>query len=96
MFNFDYDFHCNAEIDPDSNFNNNISNDCQYYSDHQFFNFHCYMVFSIIHFNCRSISANFTYLEKFVTDLDFKLDVVALSETWLNGYENLNLFQLNG
>ena len=36
MFNFDYDIHCNAEIDPDNNFSNNISNRCQYYTDHQF------------------------------------------------------------
>ena len=90
------DLHCNAEIDPDNNFDINISNICQYYTDHQFSNFLSDKVFSIMHFNCRCISANFAYFETFVSDLHFKFDVIALSETWLIGNENLNVFHLNG
>ena len=95
MFIFDYDIHLNADINPDTNCYHDISNDCQYYTDHQISNFISDKVFSIMHFNCRSI-CKFTYWETFVTDLHFMFDAIALSNIWLNGTEYLGLFQLNG
>ena len=61
MFNFDYDCYCNAEIDPGNYFYHNISNNCQCFTDHQFSNFESDKVFSIIHFNCRIVFADFTW-----------------------------------
>ena len=60
MFNYGYDIHCNAEIDPDNIFCNNYSYNFKYYTDHQFSNFQSDKVFSIMHFSCRRISADFT------------------------------------
>ena len=40
--------------------------------------------FSIIHFNARSVSANFNKLKSVLSSFDFTFDVIAVSETWLN------------
>lgn len=47
------------EIDPDLNFLDNINIHCNYYTEKQF-NWHNESGISIIHFNSRSLYANFS------------------------------------
>ena len=51
----DHKMHDFADIDPESNFFNGISNTCEYYNDEQFTNLKKEDAFSIIHFNSRSL-----------------------------------------
>ena len=72
-------------FDPENNFFNNIQTNCSYY-DEDFFNkqFIGDKEFSIIHVNCRSLSANFEQLINFIGSVRKKFDIIAISETWLN------------
>ena len=49
--------------------------------------------FSIIHFNARSMSANFNKLKSVLSSFDFTFDVTAVSETWLNN-DDLDFFHM--
>ena len=73
------------ELDPENNFFNSINIDCKYYMDtelsHQIKHQNG---FSIIHFNCRSMNANFSKLENCLHSIGHKFDVIAISETWLD------------
>ena len=50
--------------------------------------------FSIIHFNARSMSANFNKLKSVLSSFDFTFDVIAVSETWLNN-DDLDSFHMD-
>ena len=83
------------EIDPEGNFFNGINIDCKYYMDTQL----SYKItnqngFSIIHFNCRSMNANFSKLENCLHGIGHKFDVIAVSETWLD--KNSGNYTLEG
>ena len=90
------------DADPDNHFYNNISNNCEYYTDEQFIsNVTMEGALSLVHFNSRSLYSNFsnikTYLSKFK-----KFNIIAISETWLDnkkGYdvelEGYELFTTN-
>ena len=45
--------------------------------------------------NCRSLCANFTQLKLLQENLEFSIDVIALTETWLNENKS-NVFSLDG
>ena len=51
--------------------------------------------FSLIHFNCRNLASNFIKLRESITSLEFKFDVIALSESWLSDNDN-DIFCLEG
>ena len=60
---------------------------CKYYSNHDFttsFGKHTRAGLSFIHFNARSLSSNFKLVADYLTDLKYKFDIIAISETWLN------------
>ena len=50
--------------------------------------------FSIIHFNVRSLKANYDTLSLCLTKLDFSFKAIGLTETWLNE-ANADLYTLN-
>ena len=90
-----YDYHENNEsdnnIDPDNTFN--IIFNCKYYTEYNFIQeFNKLHNFSIIHFNCRSLSDINTCLH----GLSQNFDIIALSETWFSSNDNLNIFSLSG
>ena len=51
--------------------------------------------FSIIHFNCRSLSSNYSKLKDSILGFELEFDVIALSETWLNDNNN-TMFDMVG
>ena len=51
---------------------------------------------SIIHFNCRSLTANFDKLQNSLNELKHKFDVVAVSETWLDSDICMDYYKLPG
>ena len=50
--------------------------------------------FSIIHFNARSMSANFNKLKSVLSSFDFMFDVNAVTETWLTD-DDLDCFHMD-
>ena len=82
-FNFD------KEINVDENFYNNaIQSKCSYYSE-KGFNTKMQVMNSnmghltIMHLNCRSLVAHINEIKEYLYGLVVKIDVIALSETWL-------------
>ena len=81
------------EFQPDKNIFNELERKCDYYTNDEF----CGKVtnnygLSFIHFNCRSLKANFVNLHSYLQTLKKTFDVIALSETWLNNNDNINDF----
>ena len=52
--------------------------------------------FSLIHFNIRSLRKHFNDIICYLTALDFHFDAIALSETFLNSNDDIELFALPG
>ena len=50
--------------------------------------------FSIIHFNARSMSANFNKLKSVLSSIDFTFDVIAVIETWLSD-DDIDYFHMD-
>ncbi|XP_024141862.1 transcription factor CP2-like protein 1 isoform X1 [Oryzias melastigma] len=77
------------DMDPDINFHNKFNDNCKYFSEDEV-NIHINSVvksaeiMSYIHFNIRSIYANFNKLKEYLTSMTYKFKLVALSETWLD------------
>ena len=85
-------------IDPDNNLHNTLSVSSLYYTDDQFKRKFLntkqgIQQFALIHFNCRSLPSKCSKLKESISALDFKFDVIALSETWLkdNDLDNYNM-----
>ena len=80
-------------IDPDNNLHNRVKVDSLYYTDDEF---NTKVVpkreglsnLSIIHFNIRSMAANFNKLKACIAQLNCKFEVIAISETWMNDNES--------
>ena len=78
-----YDFECN--IDPENHLLNSINTMCDYYTEEKFNDtVSLENTFSLIHFNCRSLYANFTKIQEYLRSLKHKLSAIALSETWID------------
>lgn len=75
----------NEEIDPDSNFYFNGIYKCGYYTDEKF-NKDIKMGgnLSIVHFNSRSLYANFDHIQDYLLSFANPFNIIAVSETWLN------------
>ena len=85
-------------INPDKkNFYNTINVDCSYYAESQF-GFKTKNIkssLSMIHFNARSLNANFENIKDYLYVLRHPFDVVVISETWIH-HLNINCFPLQG
>ena len=72
-----------ANFDPDTNFYNSLTKECKYYCEQQFnINFKQVSGFSVIHFNARSLNANFRKIEQYLELLNRSFDIIAITETW--------------
>lgn len=84
------------DINPESNFFNNINSNCCYYSEDQFKDDvkldNC---ISIIHFSSRSLYANYQNIKEYLSQFTTPFSVVAISETWLRAEKGLD-FELDG
>ena len=81
----------NDDIDPDVNFYNGLNVDSvyAYYTEDELNDkivskMQADSTFSIIHFNARSMPANFNKLKSVSSSFDFTFDVIAVTETWLS------------
>ena len=50
---------------------------------------------SIIHFNARSLNANFVKIYDYLNGLSLNFDIIAISETWIQS-DSITEFQING
>lgn len=93
------------EIDPDRHFFN-FTDNCKYYQDDSITEIIAQQDgnknLSIIHFNSRSLHANFQYIKDYLIQLNVNFDVIAISETWLTNnviqdfqLENYQMYSMN-
>ena len=76
---------CHVDIDPDIDFISKTVKECKYYTDDLLCNtLSKRKGLSISHFNIRSLNANFKTLDIYLSQLNFKFDIIAISETWFN------------
>ena len=94
----DKQYFLSDKVDPDNNFYSKLTVDSLYFTEEQFkqkFAATGIGQFSLIHFNCRSLASNFIKLKDSITALEFKFDVIALSESWLSDNDN-DIFCIEG
>jgi len=73
------------DINPVNNFFANINNNCQYYTDEQFnSSIKTEHQLSIIHFNSRSLYANFNSIKHYLNQLKQHFNIIAITETCMN------------
>lgn len=90
------------DIDPENNFFANINNNCNYYTDEQFNrSIKTEQQLSIIHFNSRSLYANFHSIKHYLKQLKQHFNIIAITETWINsgkesdfGIEGYEMFSI--
>ena len=85
-------------IDPDNNLYNDIESKCNGYTDIQFDTNTQdigLLGLSIMHFNARSLNANFVKMYNYLIALSLNFDIIAISETWILS-DSLAEFQING
>ena len=89
------DFETN--IDPNNNFYNNIRSPFKYYTEDQFAALKKRKSgISFIHFNARGLRTNFNKIDNILNECESPLDVIAISETWLESDDcNIKLGQCN-
>lgn len=86
-----YNSQCiDEDIDPERNFFASSINDCQYYSEDRYNSkFRTDNNFSIIHFNSRSLYANFHHIKDYLKTFKKPFNVILISETWINENKHL-------
>ena len=52
--------------------------------------------FSLIHFNCRSLSCNFDNLNVYLKSITHSFKIIGLTETWLKKSSPTDLYQRDG
>ena len=92
-----YNEELHSNIDPEGNFLNLIEKETSYYTDEML----CQTLrntkgLSIIHFNVRSLNANFRKLDQHLSQLDFQFDIIAVTETWFSQNTVTNVFNMKG
>ena len=70
-----------SDIDPENHFYNNINNQCEYYTEAQIKG-NMQGTISIIHFNCRSMKANFSKIKQCLSQLENHFTALAIL-AWL-------------
>ena len=84
------------EIDPDNNFFSSIINKCCYYTDQQYNqSISSEGKLSIIHFNSRSMYANFNLIKEYLNQFQQTFSIIAISETWITEDKGID-FELEG
>ena len=65
-------------VDPENNYYNDLALTCKYFTDSQFNNdvYVSKTIFYLIHFNARSLSANFGEIQDYLQSLKMKFDVI--------------------
>ena len=84
------------DVDPDDNYD--VNTKCNYFTNSQFTEMYSNSRFngmSIIHFNSRSLKANFQMIKEYLEELDMYFDVIAMTETWHKSEDDY-MFNLNG
>ena len=72
------------DIDPDNHFFSTIRDNCRYYTDEQFNqDITLESKLSIIHFNSRSMYANFNDIKVYISRFKQPFNIIAISETWI-------------
>lgn len=73
------------DIDPENNFFTRTVNDCQYYTE-DYYNckFKDVNTFSVIHFNSRSLYANFDHIKSYLKQFTKPFSVILITETWIH------------
>ncbi len=84
------------DIDLENNSFLNINNDCHYYADEQYNStFTTENKISIIHFNSRSMYANFHNIKDYLKQFTQPFNIILISETWINNERGMD-FGLEG
>ena len=89
---------CNSAHDSDMHIHlTNIFPDTKYYSGHVFNTSSKPLTpgISFIHLNARSLNSNFREIDDYLSSLNYKFDIIAISETWVSEPEH-NKFNING
>ena len=75
----------------------NIFPDTKYYSGHVFNTSSKPLTpgISFIHLNARSLNSNLREIDDYLSSLNYKFDIIAISETWVSEPEH-NKFNING
>ncbi len=83
----------NEETDPDSHFCFNRTKECCYYTEEQF-NKDIVMdrKLSIIHFNSRSLYANFDHIQDYLMTFKRPFNIIVVSETWINEDQGMEFY----
>ena len=82
-------------VDPNNNFYNDVITRCKYYTETQLVgNSKSIEGLSFIHFNARSLNANFAKIRNLIDELKTPFDIIAITETWLESDNYLD-FLLN-
>ena len=84
------------DIDPD--YHLNFSDNCNYIlekEDNVFTSLNDNEL-SVIHINIRSIQQNFESLQRFLSDFQYKFDIIGLTETWLKDKFDIEDFKIDG
>lgn len=72
------------QLDPDNLFLSSNNINCNYYLEDDYNNIKSEGKFSIIHFNSRSMYANFNAIKEYLQHFVQPFSIIALSETWFN------------
>ena len=86
----------NEEVDPDYHFYYNEMNDCSYYTEDKFNTNMFEGNLSIIHFNIRSLYANYDQMQDYLSSFDKPFNIIAVSEIWINEHKKGMDFHLEG
>ena len=82
-YEYQENYESDNNIDPDNSFNINL--DCKYNTEYKFTQeINKFLDFSIIHFNCRRLSAKLREINSFHHGLSQIFDIIVFSETWLS------------
>ena len=84
--------HFENDNDPDTNFYNNLTSKCEYYTDSKFTEkISKINGLSFLQFNTRSLNKKPQKIKDYILELSLHFDVIAISETWME----LNLEDFN-
>ena len=81
----DFDpYYFENDIDPDTNFYNNLTSKCEYYTDSKFTETISRINgLSYIQFNARSLNKNPQKIKDYILERNLQFDIIAISETWM-------------
>lgn len=83
------------QIDPDNMFLSSNPINCKYYTENDYnTSVESQGKFSIIHFNSRSMYANFNAIKEYLQQVMHPFSIIAISETWFNEDKGID-FELN-